>query len=134
MSKVYYFMILTIGLTILMKMAGVPYGGEEVLNWIGLNTDSIYVTTSYFFIAVVAVFGIAATIGAVFSNKEAALRAGISSGIMGIGIGCFVGILNYVKDISTGSDSWVFYVVFLIFAVYIVGFIFAMIDFWGGTN
>ena len=134
MSKVYYFIIFTIGLTILMKMAGIPYGGEEVLNWIGLNTDSTFVTTSYFYIAIVVMFGIAATMGAVFSNREASLRAGIATGIMGVGVGAFIGILNYVKNISSGNDSWVFSVVFLIFSVYIIGFIMSMIEFWGGTN
>lgn len=134
MSKVYYFITMTLGITLLMKMAGIPYGGEDLLNWIGLNTDNVFVTTSYFYVAVVVMFGVAATVGSIFS-KESSLRATLATGIMGVGVGAFVGILNYTKDLAMGtSQEWVYYVVFLIFGVYIVGFVFSMIEWWGGTG
>jgi hypothetical protein len=134
MSKVYYFLTMTIGLTILMKLAGVPYGGEGLLNYFGLNTNNIFPKTAEFYILVVGVFIIAAAIGAVFSNKEAALRAGMGTGIMGVGIGAFVGILTFIKGIASGTDTWIFNVVLLIFAVYIVGFVWSMISWWSGVD
>lgn len=132
MSKVYYFITFTIGLTILMRLAGVPYAGEsQIINWLGLDPSGMYVKTSTFYLALIVVFGIAAAVGAVLSNKEAAIRAGIATGIMGIGIGTFIGILQTINSLTSGtSDSWIFSIVFLLFSVYIVGFIFAMIEWW----
>ena len=134
MSKVYYYITITIGITILMKLAGIPYiGSETFLNWLGLNPDNIVVSTSSFVIAVIVMFGVGATLGSVFS-KESSLRATLATGILTTGIGAFLGILNYVKDIAQGSQEWIFYIVFMIFAVYISGFIFSMIEWWGGTG
>lgn len=132
MSKVYYFITITIGLTILMKLAGVPYAGsEQLIDWLGLDPNNLYVTSSVFFGIIIAMFGTAAAMGVVSSNREASLRAGISTGILGVGIGAFIGILQTVKNMAQGSQEWVFYIVFMIFVVYITGFIFAMIEFWG---
>ncbi len=134
MSKVYYYITITIGLTILMKLAGVPYAGSnEFLNWLGLDYNNLAVSSSYFVIAVIACFGIGAVLGSIFS-KESSIRATIATGILTTGIGAFVGILNYVRDSTQGTQEWVFYVVFMIFAVWISGFIFSMIDWWGGTG
>ena len=134
MSKVYYYITITIGLTILMKLAGIPYAGSDTfLNWMGLDPNNLGVSTSYFVIAVIGVFAVGATLGSIFS-KESSIRATIATGILTTGIGAFMGILLYVKDIAQGSQQWVFYIVFMIFAVYISGFIMSMIDFWGGTG
>lgn len=134
MSKVSNYLIFVFGLTILMKMAGVPYGGEEILNWIGLDITNIYVTTSYFFLAIIGIFTLSVGLGAVLSNRESSIRAGLAIAIMGVGVSGMVGILNYVNDVSTGNDSWVYSIVFLILSVYIIGFIMAMVDWWGGTG
>lgn len=134
MSKVYYYITITIGITILMKLAGIPYAGSDTfLNWIGLDPNNLGVATSAFVIAVIGVFAIGATLGSIFS-KESSIRATIATGILTTGIGAFMGILLYVKDIAQGSQEWVFYIVFMIFAVYISGFILSMVDWWGGTG
>ena len=134
MSKVYYYITITIGLTLLMRFAGIPYiGSEALLNWIGLNPDNVVVSTSYFVLAVIGMFAVGATLGSIFS-KESSIRATMATGILTTGIGAFLGILNYVKDIAQGSQQWVFYLVFMIFAVYISGFILSMVDWWGGTG
>jgi hypothetical protein len=135
MSKVYYFITMTIGLTILMRLAGIPYAGEtQILEWLGLDINNVYTTTSAFYLMLVAPLGffvIAAGIGAVFSNKEAALRAGIAAGIMGVGMGTFIGILQYVQNVTRDTpNTWIFSLVFLIFSTYIVGWIFAMLEWW----
>ena len=134
MSKVYYYITMTIGITILMKLAGIPYAGSDAfLGWMGLNPDSMAVSTSYFVLAVIGVFAVGATLGSIFS-KESSIRATIATGILTTGIGSFIGILTYVKDVAQGSQEWIFYIVFMIFAVYISGFVLSMIDFWGGTG
>ena len=136
MSKITYYMTMTIGLAILMKLAGIPYvGSDTLLNLLGLNIDNLSVSTSFFVITLITSLGIAATLGSIFS-KESSIRAGIiiAIGIMGFGIGTFIGIFNYVKDIAQGTQTWVLYVVFMIMSIYIVGYILAIVDFWGGTG
>ena len=134
MSKVYYYITITIGLTLLMRFAGIPYvGSETLLDWIGLNPDNVVGTTSTFILAVLGMFTAGAVLGSIFS-KESSIRATMATGILTTGIGAFMGILNYVKDVAQGSQEWVFYIVFMIFAVFITGFILSMIDWWGGTG
>jgi hypothetical protein len=131
MSKAYYFITITIGLTLLMKFAGIPYAGSDaLLSWVGLNPDNLAVSTSYFVLAVIGCFSIGMVLGSIFS-KESSIRASIATGILTTGIGAFIGILSYVKDVAVGSQEWIFYIVFMIFGVYITGFIFAMLEFWG---
>jgi len=134
MSKVYYYITITIGLTILMKLAGVPYAGSDtLLTWMGLDYNNLAVSTSYFVLAVIGCFTVGAVLGSIFS-KESSIRATIATGILTTGIGAFIGILNYVKNAAQGSQEWIFYIVFMIFAVWISGFIFSMIGWWGGTE
>ena len=136
MSKIFYYMTMTVGLTILLKLAGVSYAGEDqLINLFGLDPSNFSVETSFFLITLGIAFGIAATLGSIFS-KESSVRAGliVAIGIMGMGIGSFIGLLLYVKDIATGTQEWVYYVTFMIVAVYVVGYILAIIDFWGGTG
>lgn len=136
MAKLYYFMIMTVGLTILMKVAGIEFGGESMLDWVGISLDIQFITSSAFYIALTLFFLAAAGIGAVLSNREASLRAGFiwtttGTGILGMGIGTFVGILNHIKNINQGaSDIWIYYVVLLIFSVYIIGYIMALFEWW----
>lgn len=135
MAKVDYFIGLTIFLTLLMKMTGIDYGGTQLLTWIGLDVNNFAVSTGYFAVAVAGLFIAGATIGLVASNREASLRAGLSSGMLLVGIGTFIGILQYVQSFNDAvNGAWVFNVVFLIFSVYIVSYIMALISFWGGTN
>lgn len=136
MSKINYYMTMTVGLAILLKFAGIPYvGSDTLLNLLGLDINNITVSTSFFIITLGVSLGIAATLGSIFS-KESSIRAGfiIAIGVMGFGIGTFIGIINYVNDIAQGSQLWVSYVVFMIMSVYIVGYILALVDFWGGTG
>lgn len=145
MSKVFYFITITIGLTILMYLAGIPYAGSNTfLNWMGLNptnssadlSNPTIPTTnsSTFVIAVIAVFAVGATLGSIFS-KESSLRAILATGILTTGVGAFVGILSFVKDIAQAEGQiWIYWFVFLILGVYIAGFVLSMLDWWGGTG
>ena len=136
MSKIYYYMTITIGLTILLKLAGIQIAGaDSLINLFGLDSNNVTTSTSFFIITLGISFAIAATLGSIFS-KESSVRAGfiIATGVVGIGIGTFIGILNYVRNTAQGSQEWIFYIVFMIFAVWIVGYILALIDFWGGTG
>ena len=137
MSKIYYFMTITVGLTILMKFAGIPFAGQDTLiNMFGLDPTNITTSTTFFMITLAAAFVIAAATGSFFS-KESSIRAGFITavGFLGIGIGTFVGLLAKIYDITKGaSDQWIYYLTFMIFAIYIVGYIIAIIGFWGGNE
>lgn len=132
MEKLYYYILITFGLTILMNLAGVPFvGQDQMMNWLGISTTSMFVTTSTFYIAVLALFALSAGVGLVLSPKESTFRAIMCTGIVGVGIGTLSSILLKIKDVSTGSSDWIFYLCTLIFSVYIVGFILATLEWWG---
>lgn len=131
MEKLYYLIILTVSLTVLLQLAGISYaGGLEVTKWLGMDVNNFNPKTSDFYLAVIGLFLIGASIGAVASNREASIRAGVAGGILATGIGTFVGILLHVKNIATGNDNWIFYLVFLIFSVYIVAYVLAALEWW----
>jgi hypothetical protein len=133
-SKVYYFITITLALTVLLNLARNHFiRADELLNWAGIKPDNLTVSTSYLVIAITGMFLIGAATGSIFS-KESSLRATISTGILLTGIGAFMGILNYVNGIATGTEEWVYWIIFMLFVVWISGFIFAMIEFWGGTG
>lgn len=135
MEKIYYLIILTVSLTVLMQLAGITYTGQiEILNWLGMDINNFNPKTSDFYLAltapIVGLFIVGAAVGAVASQREASLRAGMAGGILGVGAGAFVGILLHIKNVATGNDDWIFYLVFLIFSVYIVAYILAALEWW----
>jgi hypothetical protein len=137
MSKIYYYMTITVGLAILMKFAGIPFAGQDTLiNLFGLDPNNITTANTFFITTLIAAFVVAAATGSFFS-KESSIRAGfiVAVGFLGVGIGTFIGILGAVKNATMGaSDQWIYYLTFLVFAIYIVGYIIALIGFWGGNE
>jgi hypothetical protein len=137
MTKIWYFVTITVGLTLLMKLAGIPFtGSDALLTLFGLDSNNLSVSTSFFVITMGIALGVAATLGSIFS-KESSVRAGfiIAIGVMGIGVGTFIGILKAVYNVTNGtSQVWVYNLLFLVFAVYIVGYFLALFDYWGGTG
>ena len=135
MSKVYYFMTTTIGIVVLMYLAGITFIGQsEIFTWLGINADNLLLNSGYFIAAAASLFVLGAAAGAILANRESAFRAGIAGGMLTIGSGAFISILNHIKSIVTTTDQWVYTVVFVMFAVYMVGFIISLIEWWGGTG
>lgn len=137
MSKVYNYMFVAVGLTFLLKFAGIPSGADAFIEWIGLTTSASGVSLGAFFIGVIAVFTAGATASVIIGSfsraaPESYLTATISSGIFTIIVSTFVSILNYVNGVY--GQGWIYYIVWLMFTPIIVSFGVAIIEFWRGTG
>lgn len=134
MSKVYNYMILAVGLTLLLKFAGIPSGADSILTWLGLAGDASGISLGEFFVAIGALFivGTGSGIAISFITKspaESYIIAPIALGIFTILTSTFIGIINYTKDMG-----FVFYLTFLIFIPLLVAFGIAIINFWRGVD
>jgi hypothetical protein len=134
MSKVYNYMILSVGLVLLMKFAGIPTGADSLLIYMGYADNASQISTGTFFLAVAALFAIGVVSGITISfftktSSESYLIAPIALGIFTVISSTFVSIINY-----TNNMGFVNYLVWLIFAPLLIGFGIAIIQFWRGTE
>lgn len=134
MSKVYTYMIISVGLTLLLKFAGIPSGADSLLVYMGIAGDASQISLSAFFVAVGALFvvGTGAGIAISFftkSSSETYLVAPIALGIFTVVTATFVSVINYTKDMG-----FIYYINFLLFAPIIISFAIAIIQFWRGTD
>ena len=133
MSKVYNYMIVAVGLTLLLKFAGLPSGADALINYTdALGYESINLST--FFIAIGALFtiGVVGGIAIGFITKsptESFIIAPIALGIFIVITSTFVSIITYVKDMG-----FIAYLITLIFVPYLIAFGIAIIEFWRGTG
>lgn len=134
MSKVYTYMVLSVGLTLLLRFAGIPTGADSLLTFIGLASDVSEISSGEFFIAIIALFsvGVGAGIAISFFTKspsETFIVAPIALGIFTVIISTFISIVNY-----TSGMGFVYYLVYLLFVPLLVGFAIAIIQFWRGSD
>ena len=134
MSKVFNYMILSTGLILLLKFAGIPSGADAFITWLGLSTSASGISLGTFFIGVIAIFSIG-TAGSIVigfltkSQSESFIVAPIAAGIFTSIVSTFVSVINY-----TVAFGWIYYVTYLIFVPWLVGFAIAIIQFWRGTD
>ena len=134
MSKVYTYMVIAVGLTFLLKFAGLPAGGDAFISWMGLSGDASGIELGNFIKGIIALFVVGSGAGIAIgfltkSSPESYLVAPIASGIFTIFIGTFVSIINYAADFG-----WVYYVIYLIFVPLMIGFGISIIQFWRGVD
>lgn len=134
MSKVYNYMVLAVGLTFLLKFAGIPSGADALLSWVGLSGDVSGVSLGVFFTAVVILFTVGTGIGIAISfitrsPSETFLVASIALGVFTVITATFVSVINFTKDMG-----YIYYITWLVFAPLIVSFAIAIIQFWRGSD
>lgn len=134
MSKVYNYMVIAVGLTFLLKFAGIPTGADSLITWLGLAGDASGVSLGAFFIAVGAIFvtGTGSGIAISYFTKspsESYVIAPIALGIFTVIASCFISVVNYTSDMG-----FVYYITWLIFIPFLAGFGVAIISFWRGTD
>lgn len=134
MSKVYNYMILAVGLTFLLKFAGIPSGADAFITWLGLANASSGISLGEFFAGVGGMF-LAGTAGGIVigfftkSQTESFIVAPIAAGIFTVITSTFVSIINY-----TNGMGYIYYLVWMVFIPLLVGFAIAIIEFWRGTG
>lgn len=134
MSKVYNYMIIAVGLTFLLKFAGIPSGADTFISWMGLTTNASGVSFGTFFVAIAALFIVGTGTGIAISfltrsPSESFIVAPIALGIFTVITSTFVSILNYTQDMG-----YIFYIVWLIFVPLLLAFGIAIIQFWRGVD
>jgi len=134
MSKIYNYMILAVGLTFLLKFAGIPSGADAFVSWLGLVGDASGVSLGVFFVAIAVIFTVGTGSGIAISfltksPSETFIIAPIALGIFTVITSTFVSIVNYTKDMG-----YVFYITWLLFIPLLVAFAIAILQFWRGAD
>lgn len=135
MAKVWTFIIISTGIMLLMKFAGIPAGLDAILFGMGI-TDTLASNGSTFFIALVALFGLAAaggiTIGTLGGTPaEFAFKAPFAIANLLLFAGTFVGIATYAHSF----DSYIYNIVFFVMSLFSIGFLWASISWvFGGDD
>ena len=134
MSKVYNYMVMTVGLVFLLKFAGIDSGADAFISWLGLSDGAEGVSLGAFIAEVTALFivGTGASIIIGFfskANPESTIIAGFASGLFAVMASTFVSVVNYTKDFG-----FAYYISFMIFIPLLVGFGIALISYWRGSG
>ena len=130
MSKVWNMMILIVGTTLLLKLAGLPIGLDWLFTWVGFNTNTAFwASNSAFWIVIAAFFASATAAGIIIgfftkASMEWAILAPFASATMITFAGVFVAIVNYANTM----DSWVAYLVLALYGIMGLGFVFALVE------
>lgn len=134
MSKVWTFVTITVGLTLLMKLAGIPTGLDWMLSFLGL-TDGATANNSTFFLAIATLLSISTGVSIVIgifgrAAPEYAILAPFAVANLLVFASTFVSIISY----TSSFENWIRYPIFLIFGVLTVGFVLAVIEWTFGRN
>ena len=152
--KVYYFMIIAVGLMFLFNLAGIETGSNQIFDLFQVNlnqTANIHPTVtatditiidnaSTFWIALAAailLFGattikISAGFASLQITTEAVLAA-LSGFIFVVFATDFLSILNYMR-IVTGGTGWEFHLTWILIVPFLIGFALSIIQLIKGTE
>ena len=134
MSKVYNYMIMAVGITLLLKFAGIPSGADAFLSWLGLADTPSGVSLGTFFVGVAALFTAGLGAGIIIGSftrtqTESYVVAPVAAGIFTVITSTFITIVNYTQDMG-----WVYYVVYMIFIPFLIAFGIAITEWWRGSG
>lgn len=136
--KVWNYVIISIGMVLLFKFAGIDYGATAIIDLFGITTSEMAIGTSAFWDSVFSSSGIliGITAGIVIgaftrTSPENYIILPIITGTLGGLIQSFVGIVAYS---SANYASWVSGIILLIMAPFTAGYILALVEFFRGTD
>ena len=136
MSKVFTYVMLSVGMILIMNSMGIPTGVSTILSWIGLADPTQAIDTSLFFIAVAAVFSASAVVGIIIgtltrSSPESYIAAAFTGGLL-VFAGTFTSVINYIQA-ATGND-WAAKVMLVIMAPVAIGYGISLVSYWRGAD
>lgn len=136
MSKVYTYMVIAVGLTFLLKFAGIPSGADAFISWLGLSETASGISLGLFMIGVAAVFTASVIVGGTIqvgffgtSTPESKIVATFATAVLVVFTSTFVSIITYTKDLG-----FIYYITWLIFIPLLVGFGISIIEYWRGSG
>lgn len=134
MPKLWTYIIIGLGLTLMMHFAGLHTGADSILTFMGID-DNGNVSNSAFYVALGALFisvvatGIAATFFGGTVPNYVALAPFAALNIIFL-IGTYGSIITF----TAGFDSWIKYPMFMLFAILSVGYLFALLEWVFGMD
>jgi len=128
MGKIWTYIVLTAGLILMLKLAGIPTGVEWLLVQLGLS-DTYNVSGSTFAIAVGILLATSTGVGIVIgifgrTAPEYALLAPFAIASLVVFASTFGAVINYMSNF----DTWLYYPIFVIFGVFGMGFFVALVE------
>lgn len=136
MSKVFTYVILSIGMLLILNMMGIPTAASSILSWVGLANPNQAIDTSLFFTAIAAVFAASAVVGIIVgfltrASPESYIAATLCGGLI-VFVGTFTSIINYTNA-ATGND-WASKIIFVIMAPIAIGYGISLVSYWRGAD
>lgn len=136
-QKIYTYLFLAIGLMTLLVAAGIPTTSSYILGSIGFTSPSglINFQSSAFYLVIIATLtslaGAAIAMGLLGRTvTDIPVTSALATGTLIVFIGDFISIVGYAND----SAAWMGWLVFLLLAPFIGGFIFALYDWVRGKD
>lgn len=136
--KIWNYLIISIGMVLLFKFAGIDYGATAIIDLFGVSTTGISTGTSAFWNSILGSSGIligivAGVIIGAFTrtSPENYIILPLITGTLGGLIQAFVGIVTYSVANYSG---WVSGIIILLLAPFTAGYIFALVEFFRGTD
>lgn len=132
--KVYNYILLIAGIILLFNYFGFQTPAAEVLNIFDIDNPSATPLSGWFSSSLALIVGLTfagIAIGLYFrSSPESFLLLGYTSTLFVLGLD-MVAILAHLKSTEA---TWVFTIVSLVFAPLIIGYVHAVISWWGGKQ
>ncbi|UCD20936.1 MAG: hypothetical protein JSW08_00090 [archaeon] len=129
------FMVLSVGLVLLLQLAGIPTGANTILSWIGIDTSASGISLSSFLLTIGAIFALGTGAGIAISyftkspSESWVVATGLAPSVLTLVVLTFVSIINYTKEMG-----YVYYLTYLIFVPLIAGFGISLVSFWRGSG
>ena len=134
-ARLWTYMIIMMGITIVMKFTGIPTGVDSFLAGVGLANNTASVTTSAFFVSIAALLVLATATGIGMGliggvTPEFAILAPFASVWLLLFASNIIALLNY----SSSLDTWMYYPIFAVFGTLAVGFGMTIVDYVMGRE
>ena len=136
MSKVFTYVMLSVGMMLILNSMGIPTGVTSILSWVGLANSNQSIDTSLFFTALASVFAATTVVGIIIgtftrASPESYIVAPLVAGLI-VFVGTFTAIINYAKT-TTGSD-WTYYLTLVLLSPVAIGYGISLISYWRGAD
>lgn len=129
MTKVWTLTVTIIGLLVLLNLAGIPTGGGDIINFVGLGQSNQFVLSGLVIelgVIIGLVGGVSGIILGFFTkNSFDYVFLAAFEGTLIYLAGAFVSIINYAQ----GFDSWIANLVYIILGILYVSYILAILEF-----
>ena len=136
MAKIFTYVIILVGISLLLKMAGIDAGTGSLATLLSLDSPSGFSLGS-FLLNAINVFALSAGAGGIVigylvtQSPESAMKAGFISLITTAAVTDMISIITYFNCLGY---LWLGAIVELIFFPLVAGFIIAAVEWWGGND